>query len=124
VTIAKGTSSGTYKIKVKIKAAKTNVYKAKTISKTITVKVIVPNDKVNNDSSNNSTDASSETSASTPSGGTEVNTTYILNINTKVFHLPTCSSVKQMSEKNKKTYTGTKSGLISLGYKSCGRCKP
>lgn len=51
-------------------------------------------------------------------------TTYILNTNTKKFHYPSCSSVDQMSEKNKQEYTGSRDDLISQGYSPCGRCNP
>ncbi|MCD8301220.1 MAG: DNA/RNA non-specific endonuclease [Clostridiales bacterium] len=50
--------------------------------------------------------------------------TYILNTNTKKFHYPDCSSVSQMSDKNKKEYTGTREELISEGYSPCGSCNP
>ncbi|MBQ5430125.1 MAG: DNA/RNA non-specific endonuclease [Lachnospiraceae bacterium] len=50
--------------------------------------------------------------------------TYILNTNTKKFHLPSCSSVSTMSPKNKKTYTGKRKYLIREGYSPCGRCRP
>lgn len=49
---------------------------------------------------------------------------YMLNTSTKVFHYTTCSSVKQMSDKNKKTFSGTREEVLNMGYKSCGRCKP
>jgi DNA-entry nuclease len=49
---------------------------------------------------------------------------YILNTNTKKFHYPSCSSVGQMSDKNKKEYTGSRDDLISQGYSPCGRCNP
>jgi competence protein ComEC len=49
---------------------------------------------------------------------------YILNTNTKKFHYPSCSSVKQMSEKNKAYFTGTREELIAKGYDPCGRCNP
>ncbi len=51
-------------------------------------------------------------------------TYYILNTNTKKFHYPDCDSVKQMSEKNKQEYTGSRDELISRGYTPCGNCKP
>ncbi|MDO4555897.1 MAG: DNA/RNA non-specific endonuclease [Lachnospiraceae bacterium] len=51
-------------------------------------------------------------------------TTYILNTNTKKYHLPSCSSVKETKEKNRKEYTGTKEELEKEGYEPCGRCKP
>lgn len=50
--------------------------------------------------------------------------TYILNTNTKKFHSPDCSSVDQMSEKNKQEYTGTREELIAQGYDPCGNCNP
>ena len=49
-------------------------------------------------------------------------TTYIINANTGKFHYPNCSSVKQMNENNKQTYTGSREDLISQGYESCKRC--
>lgn len=49
---------------------------------------------------------------------------YMLNTSTKVFHYTTCSSVKQMSDKNKKSFSGTREEVLNMGYKSCGRCKP
>ena len=50
--------------------------------------------------------------------------TYILNTNTKKFHYESCSSAKQIADKNKKTYTGTRDELIEDGYSPCGNCKP
>lgn len=50
--------------------------------------------------------------------------TYILNKNTKKFHLPDCSSVKQIQESNKEEYTGDRSQLIKDGYAPCRQCKP
>lgn len=43
---------------------------------------------------------------------------------TKKFHYPSCSSVKQMSDKNKQTYTGSRDDLISQGYDTCKKCNP
>lgn len=51
-------------------------------------------------------------------------TDYILNKNTKKFHYPECRSVKQMKEKNKKYYTGTREECIGMGYDPCGNCNP
>lgn len=53
-----------------------------------------------------------------------VESTYILNTNTKKFHYSSCSSVKQMSDKNKQTYTGSRDDLISQGYDPCKKCNP
>ena len=51
-------------------------------------------------------------------------TDYVMNKNTKKFHYPSCKSVKQMKEKNKGYYTGTRDELISMGYDPCGNCHP
>ena len=49
---------------------------------------------------------------------------YILNTNTKKFHHPTCRSVSQMAEKNKKAVTASRDEIIADGYSPCGNCKP
>ena len=51
-------------------------------------------------------------------------TRYILNENTKKFHLPECPGVKDMKESNKREYTGSKEELIADGYEACANCKP
>lgn len=51
-------------------------------------------------------------------------TDYILNTNTKKFHYPSCSSVKQMKDKNKKEYNGSRDDVISMGYDPCKKCNP
>ena len=64
------------------------------------------------------------TSTTSPVNGNSTEQTYILNTNTHKFHYPTCSSVDDMKESNKQTYTGTRDDLIAQGYEPCGRCKP
>ena len=49
---------------------------------------------------------------------------YVLNRNTKKFHKPTCTSVKQMKEKNRQVFEGTREEIIQRGYEPCKRCKP
>ncbi len=49
---------------------------------------------------------------------------YILNTNTDKFHYPSCSSVDQMSETNKKEMVSTREQIINMGYDPCGRCDP
>lgn len=51
-------------------------------------------------------------------------TTYILNTNTEKFHDPSCKSVTQMREENKREYTGTREEVIGMGYSPCGNCNP
>ncbi|MBE5817124.1 MAG: hypothetical protein E7315_05360 [Clostridiales bacterium] len=50
------------------------------------------------------------------------NTSYVLNTSSKRIHLVSCNQVKTISEKNKETYTGDISVLISQGYVKCGSC--
>jgi Predicted hydrolase (metallo-beta-lactamase superfamily) len=69
-------------------------------------------------------DSSKSESIQEKTNETPVATTYICNINTKKFHYPSCSSVKQMSEKNKKTVTLSRDEVISQGYVPCKRCNP
>lgn len=53
-----------------------------------------------------------------------IETIYVLNINTKKFHNPTCGSVDDMKEKNKKIFQGNRDDIINQGYTPCKRCKP
>lgn len=53
-----------------------------------------------------------------------VESQYILNTNSKKFHLPECSSVGDMSEKNKAVFTGSRQELIDQGYAPCKNCNP
>ena len=69
------------------------------------------------------TPADTEPAETTPVE-TKPETTYILNTNTKKFHYPSCRSVKQMSDKNKATFTGTRDEVIASGYDPCGICHP
>lgn len=48
--------------------------------------------------------------------------TYVLNTNSKKFHLPTCSALESTKEKNKRTVEASRTDLLSQGYSSCGNC--
>lgn len=50
--------------------------------------------------------------------------TYIVNENTKKFHLPSCSSVKDMNSGNKREFTGDRQELLDEGYSTCKTCHP
>lgn len=50
--------------------------------------------------------------------------TLVLNASTKKFHLPTCSSAKNMSAKNRKEVTEYPADLIENGYMPCSVCRP
>lgn len=49
---------------------------------------------------------------------------YVLNTNSRKFHLPSCSSVGQMSPKNREDVEDTRENLIANGYDPCKRCNP
>lgn len=49
---------------------------------------------------------------------------YIINKNTKKFHDPSCSSVKDTLAKNRQTVTESRERLLEQGYEPCGKCKP
>lgn len=49
---------------------------------------------------------------------------YILNTDSKKYHLETCTYAEKISEENKETFNGTIEWLNDNGYKPCGVCKP
>lgn len=59
-----------------------------------------------------------------PDDPSSTEASYILNTNTKKFHYPNCSSVDQMSDKNKQEVTSSRDEIIDQGYSPCGRCNP
>ena len=60
----------------------------------------------------------------TASGGAEETETYILNQNTKKFHLPSCASAEDISSENRAEFRGSREELTEAGYEPCQRCKP
>lgn len=50
--------------------------------------------------------------------------TYVLNTNTMKFHYEYCPGVRDMKDKNKDTFRGTRSEVMEKGYSPCGRCTP
>ena len=55
---------------------------------------------------------------------TQSSITYVLNMNTKKFHRPSCSSVFDIKDKNRIDFFGTREEAISNGYVPCKRFKP
>ena len=49
---------------------------------------------------------------------------YVLNTNTKKFHVPGCSSVKKMKDANRQDVESTRSDLLAQGYEPCQKCNP
>ena len=56
------------------------------------------------------------------SGSVSAEADYILNINTKKFHLPSCSSVDDMKDCNRQDFHGTFEEAVEQGYIPCKRC--
>ena len=52
----------------------------------------------------------------------EISVTYVINKNSKKFHLPDCSSLLNTKPQNKKESNLTKEELISQGYSPCKSC--
>lgn len=52
------------------------------------------------------------------------NSHYILNINSKKFHLPDCKSAGQIADKNKRESDKSREELIQDGYEPCKNCNP
>lgn len=66
----------------------------------------------------------SKLSENNTSSDREEKYTYILNTNSKKFHLENCSGTKRMKKENKEEYTGSREELISQGYEPCKSCNP
>ncbi len=49
---------------------------------------------------------------------------YVLNTNSRKFHLPTCASVSDIKAESRQDYTGSRDLLLSQGYEPCKRCNP
>lgn len=58
------------------------------------------------------------------SGTGTVQSDYVLNTNTKKFHLTSCSSADDIKESNRQEYSGSREGLIAQGHDPCKRCNP
>lgn len=74
-----------------------------------------------------SINSSMETQAETESSYGEsesIQKRVVLNTNTMKIHRMNCSSVKQMSEKNKQVSSLTVEELKAMGYEPCKNCKP
>lgn len=49
---------------------------------------------------------------------------YILNTNSRKFHLATCKDGNRTSAKNRRDVKCTRTSLIAMGYSPCKNCKP
>ena len=65
-------------------------------------------------------DEEPETDATTD--GSSETKVYILNTNSKKFHLESCSGLP--SSNNREDFEGTRDEVVNMGYSPCGNCKP
>lgn len=49
---------------------------------------------------------------------------YVLNLSSKVFHIPSCPSAGQMKAENRRLSIQPAAALLSEGYRPCGSCLP
>ena len=60
----------------------------------------------------------------TPEPDNGEKTDYVLNKDTKKFHLPSCTHASKIKEENRAEITASRDEVIALGYSPCGICKP
>lgn len=65
---------------------------------------------------------SAEEAAAFPTDQTGIQ--YILNENSKKFHLTTCEQAQSIKQENKAQFTGSAQELIARGYSPCKSCDP
>ena len=100
----------------------TTAYHASTVAPSLTLSGMAENSQASGKSGATSqTDSTVQTeSQSQQTAGT----TYVLNKNTKKFHLLSCSSVNDIKASNRWDYTGSREEIIAMGYVPCKRCYP
>lgn len=72
----------------------------------------------------NESGSSQEAKSKSESGSTQETQEYIVNTNTKKFHLPNCKSAASIRTENREEYSGTRDELIKMGYEPCQVCNP
>ncbi len=72
------------------------------------------------------TEEPTPTPTSSPGAPKEMEQTvrYVANMNTKKFHYPHCSSVKDIKPSNRWDFYGEREELIQKGYVPCKKCNP
>ncbi len=71
---------------------------------------------------NKATDNIDEKNKDNPNKDASDNMEFVINTNTKKFHIPTCSCVDDILPKNKKVESSTIAELEEKGYSPCKRC--
>ena len=57
-------------------------------------------------------------------GTGEATGTYVLNIRSIRFHRPGCAGIREMNEKNRVDFTGSRGILLATGFQPCQMCNP
>ncbi len=97
----------------------------KGVSFNVFVNNIQPGVKINySDGTSSLISEPSDTKEQAPKEDNKTNMAYVLNTSTMKFHYEDCSSVKDIKQKNKESYNGTKEWLLDNGYSPCCLCKP
>ena len=65
-----------------------------------------------------------ERSAPEPTPTPQPEKDWVLNTNTLKFHKPSCSSVKDIKDANRRDVHMTRDDVIAQGYQPCGKCNP
>ena len=65
-----------------------------------------------------------QTVRETPTPAQSNSITYVLNTNTHKFHLPGCSSVREIKPGNRVDSCDSRDDIIAAGYVACKRCHP
>lgn len=65
-----------------------------------------------------------EPSSDTQAGTSTAEAHYVLNNNTKKFHLSSCASADDIKDSNREDYYGSREDLIERAYVPCKRCNP
>lgn len=68
-------------------------------------------------------DGKNDSSAQGTEAGSDIRE-YVVNTNTKKFHLPDCKSAASIKPENREEYSGTRDELIGKGYEPCQICHP
>ena len=69
-------------------------------------------------------EANAEPAGTAAQSSDEQARSYVLNTNTRKFHLPRCRSVSRMKARNKQEVTMTRSEVMTQGYEPCAQCNP
>lgn len=126
--VAEGVKMEAYSVEDKGEGVCFNVF-VYNVQPYITIDYANGDSRLSSDNSGSSTNRDSNSSSNSKATirskkSTSKSTKYVVNTNTKKFHLPSCSSVADTLAKNKKIFNTNREQLISDGYTPCKKCNP